>query len=84
MPPSLREWLPENHLAWYVLDAVAEMDLSVFYGRYRVDGWGRPAWDNTPTGAGKPPPTDPLACRALAFGAEATASQENRRTAGTA
>jgi hypothetical protein len=23
MPPSLREWLPENHLAWYVLDAVA-------------------------------------------------------------
>ena len=28
LPPSLREWLPEEHLAWFVLDAVAEMDLS--------------------------------------------------------
>jgi transposase len=45
MPPSLREWLPENHLAWYVLDVVTEMDLSAFYGRYRADGWGRPAYD---------------------------------------
>ena len=45
MPPSLREWLPENHLAWYVLDAVAEMDLSAFYCRYRSDGWGRPAYE---------------------------------------
>jgi hypothetical protein len=27
LPPSLREWLPEEHLAWFVLDAVAEMDL---------------------------------------------------------
>src|SRR6059058_1646913 len=45
MPPSLREWLPENHLAWYVLDAVAEMDLSAFYRRYRADAWGRPAYE---------------------------------------
>jgi transposase len=45
MPPSLREWLPEGHLAWYVLDAVAEMDLSAFYARYRQDGWGRPAYE---------------------------------------
>jgi transposase len=43
MPPSLREWLPEGHLARYVLDVVAEMDLWAFYGRYREDGWGRPA-----------------------------------------
>jgi transposase len=45
MPPSVRDWLPENHLAWYVLDAVAEMDLAAFYARYRPDGWGRPAYD---------------------------------------
>jgi transposase len=45
MPPSLREWLPEGHLAWYVLDVVAEMDLSAFYARYREDGWGRPAYE---------------------------------------
>jgi hypothetical protein len=25
LPPSLREWLPQDHLAWFVLDAVEEM-----------------------------------------------------------
>ncbi len=45
LPPSLRDWLPEGHLAWFVLDAVAEMDLSGFYGSYRLDGHGRPAHD---------------------------------------
>jgi transposase len=45
MSPSLREWLPENHLAWFVIDAVGDMDLSAFYGRYRQDGWGRAAYD---------------------------------------
>jgi transposase len=45
MPPSLQGWLPEGHLAWCVLDAVAEMDLSAFYARYRVDGHGRPAYE---------------------------------------
>jgi transposase len=45
LPPSLREWLPEGHLAWFVLAAVAEMDLAVFYVAYRADGHGRPAHD---------------------------------------
>ena len=45
MSPSLREWLPENHLAWFVIDAVKDIDLSPFYARYRQDGWGRAAYD---------------------------------------
>ncbi len=45
LPPSLREWLPEDHLAWFVLDAVEEIDLSAFYGVYREDGWGRAAFE---------------------------------------
>src|SRR5215216_3915370 len=45
MPPSLREWLPPDHLVWFVLDAVAEMDLAAFYLSYRQDGWGRAAHD---------------------------------------
>src|SRR6478672_8605516 len=45
MPPSLTEWLPENHLVWTILDAVAGMDLSEFYGAYRADGVGRRAYD---------------------------------------
>jgi transposase len=45
LPPSLREWLPEDHLAWFVLDAVGEIDLSAFYSVYREDGWGRAAFE---------------------------------------
>src|SRR5437773_5535795 len=45
LPPSLREWLPGDHLAWFVLDAVEEMDLTAFFAAYREDGWGRAAFD---------------------------------------
>ncbi len=45
MPASLRDWLPEDHLAWFILDAVEEMDLSAFYAAYRQDGWGRAAYE---------------------------------------
>ncbi|MGH2983450.1 MAG: transposase [Solirubrobacterales bacterium] len=45
MPTDLREWLPADHLAWFVLDAVEEMDLEPFYASYRSDGWGRAAHD---------------------------------------
>src|SRR3954451_14869188 len=45
LPPSLRDWLPEEHLAWFVLDAVGEMDLGAFYASYREDGGGRAAHD---------------------------------------
>src|SRR5687768_691563 len=45
LPPSLREWLPDGHLAWFVIDAVAALDLSEFNAAYRVDGHGRPAHD---------------------------------------
>jgi transposase len=45
LPPSLREWLPDEHLAWFVLDAVEQIDLSGVYDAYRADGWGRAAFD---------------------------------------
>ena len=45
MPPDVREWLPENHLAWFVAAAVEEMDLSSFGAAYRVDGRSRPAYE---------------------------------------
>jgi transposase len=45
MPPDVRDWVEPGHLAWFVVDAVDEMDLAAFYGRYRRDGWGRPAYD---------------------------------------
>jgi transposase len=45
LPPDVREWLPADHLAWFVIDAVAEMDLSAFYCAYRADGHGRAAYE---------------------------------------
>src|SRR5215217_4190563 len=45
MPPDLRDWLDEDHLAWFVIDAVAELDLEPFYASYRADGHGAAAHD---------------------------------------
>jgi transposase len=43
LPPDLREWLPEDHLAWFVIEAIEELDLGSFYAAYRQDGHGRAA-----------------------------------------
>jgi transposase len=45
LPPSLADWLPEDHLAWFVLDAVEQIDLSTFYKKYRIDGVGNSAFN---------------------------------------
>ena len=45
LPPSIADWLPEEHLVWFVLDVVAVMDLSAFHARHPNDGAGRPAYD---------------------------------------
>src|SRR3954447_12465891 len=45
MPPDLREWVGPGHLAWFVVEAVGELDLTAFFARYRQDGWGRAAYD---------------------------------------
>ncbi len=38
LPPDLREWLPEEHLAFHVSDVVDNLDLACFYRRYEGDG----------------------------------------------
>lgn len=37
-PPSPRDWLPEGHLAFFVADTVAALDLEAFYAPYEGDG----------------------------------------------
>jgi hypothetical protein len=34
LPPDLREWLPEGHAAYFILDVLGELDLSEIYGSY--------------------------------------------------
>jgi transposase len=47
LPPDIREWLPENHLAFFVIDAVGVMNLDGFYAACREDGHGRAASEPT-------------------------------------
>jgi transposase len=47
LPPDVRDWLPADHLAWFVIEAVRQMDLSSFYRSYRADGHGRAAYEPT-------------------------------------
>ncbi len=45
LPPSLTDWLEDDHLVWTVLGAVDQMSLDGFYGAYRANGQGRAAYD---------------------------------------
>ena len=45
LPPDLRDWLPDGHLAWFVVDVVDQLDLEPFRRAYRADGHGHPAYD---------------------------------------
>jgi transposase len=45
LPPDLRDWLPAEHLAWFILDVVGQLDLALFYRAHRDDGHGHPAYD---------------------------------------
>src|SRR6266508_535036 len=45
LPPDLRDWLPGDHLAWFILDVVDQVDLDLFYRAHRNDGHGHPAYD---------------------------------------
>jgi len=66
LPPSVRDWLPDDHLAWLVLEAVGELNLGALYRAYRDDGHGRAAHDpammvallggSTPVGGATTPP----------------------------
>ena len=45
LPPSLRDWLPPDHLAYFLLDVVAQLDLSEIYASYGGDGRGQPPYE---------------------------------------
>jgi transposase len=44
MPPALQDWLPSDDLAYFLLDAVDQFDLTPFHAAYRADGVGQAAF----------------------------------------
>jgi transposase len=45
LAPDMRDWLPEDHLVWFVIDVVDQLDLTRFRASHRADGHGRAAYD---------------------------------------
>src|ERR1700722_419582 len=45
LPPSLRDWLAENHLAYFVSDVVDQLDLSSIHAVYEKESRGQPPYD---------------------------------------
>jgi transposase len=45
LPPSLTDWLPDGHLAWFVIDAVGRIDTTALHLRHPNWGPGRAAYD---------------------------------------
>jgi transposase len=45
LPTSLSEWLAEDHLAYFISDAVDALDLEAFHARYEGDGRRRQPFD---------------------------------------
>src|SRR5680860_1445966 len=45
LPASMRDWLEEGHLAWFVIDVVARINTDTFHARHPNDGAGRPAYN---------------------------------------
>jgi transposase len=44
LPPDVRDWLAEDHLAWFVIDVVGQVDTSRLHARHRLGGAGRRAY----------------------------------------
>src|ERR1700689_942953 len=45
LPPSLRQWLDEDHLVYFVSDVVDHLDLSAIHGAYEREKRGQPPYD---------------------------------------
>jgi len=45
LPPSLRQWLEEDHLVYFVSDVVDQLDLSAIHAVYEQEKRGQPPYD---------------------------------------
>lgn len=45
VPPDMRDWLPEKHLVWWILDVVDRLDTSGLHASRRLGSQGRAGYD---------------------------------------
>ncbi len=67
LPPSLRDWVAESDLVWFVIDLVGELDLSGIYRHYevRVGADGR---ERAKAASGQPPYDPKMMTTLLLYG----------------
>jgi transposase len=69
LPPDLRDGLPDDHLAWFLLDVIDQVDLGPSYRAHRDDGHGHPAYD----------PSSYLACCCVPYAIGVRSSRQIER-----
>jgi transposase len=45
LPPDMKQWLPDDHLVYFVMDVVSQLDLGTIYGCYDSRKGGQPPFD---------------------------------------
>jgi len=45
LPPDMRDWLPGNHLVWFIMEILSHLDLIPFYQRCNPKKEGRAAYN---------------------------------------
>jgi transposase len=45
LPPDMRDWLPADHVVWFLLETVEALDTSAFHARRRLGGAGTAGYD---------------------------------------
>lgn len=45
LPPSMVDWLPDDHLVWFVIEAVRQLDTTTLHARAKLGGVGRRGYD---------------------------------------
>lgn len=45
LPPSMTDWLPDDHVVWFVIEAVGRIDTAAFHGLAKRGGVGRAGYD---------------------------------------
>lgn len=45
MPPNMADWLPQDHLVWFVIDVVDQLDTARLHATRRRGGTGRQGYD---------------------------------------
>ncbi|MGA9873242.1 MAG: transposase [Rhodococcus sp. (in: high G+C Gram-positive bacteria)] len=45
LPPNMADWLPQDHLVWFIIDVVEQFDTEAFHARSRRGGRGRQGFD---------------------------------------